>query len=133
MLSTVLGVWGDLVWAGRGKIRNRESSWQIHPRQLTQMTRNDKKLLFSNSGPPVVVKIGMTNLEEVAPYIKVIEIAEIIDHPDYTPSGKYHDIALYKLQKSIKFNEYSRPACISSVPVQWSQAIVIGFGKTDYG
>jgi hypothetical protein len=85
------------------------------------------------SGPPVVVKIGMTDLESVAPYIKDIGIAEIINHPEYKQSEKYNDIALYRLNNSIKFNEYSRPACISSVPVQWSKAIVIGFGKTEYG
>lgn len=85
------------------------------------------------SGPAIVVKVGMSNLQDIGFNIQIIEIAEIINHPKYKMSQKYDDIALYRLKQSIDFNANVRPACIQTTPIEWKKAIAIGFGKTDYG
>lgn len=85
------------------------------------------------SGPAKAVKVGMNNLNEIGYYVQTIEIAEIIDHPNYTISEKYNDITLYRLKSPMEFNEHVRPVCINTVPLEWNKAIAIGFGKTDYG
>ncbi|XP_075216398.1 venom protease-like [Lycorma delicatula] len=34
------------------------------------------------------------------------------NHPEYHPPAKYNDIALYKVNKEIEFNQYVRPVCL---------------------
>lgn len=62
------------------------------------------------------------------------DIAERIKHPDYKPSIRYHDIALLRLNRSLKLNPRVRPACLEvNSQIPGKSAIASGFGKTLYG
>lgn len=88
------------------------------------------------NGPAIIVKLGAVDLKDNGPNVQLIPISQFKTHPSYKSSEKYNDIALIRLQKEIKFNEFVRPACLNTEPLQslqWKQAIASGFGKTQYG
>jgi len=61
-------------------------------------------------------------------------IVERIKHPDYNASVRYHDIALFKLDRPLELNARVRPACLEvNTQVSDKSAIASGFGKTSYG
>lgn len=61
-------------------------------------------------------------------------ITERIQHPDYKPWVKYHDIALLKLDRPLELNPRVRPACLEvNSQIPGKSAIASGFGKTSYG
>lgn len=41
-----------------------------------------------------------------------IKIAEIIHHPKFQPPKKYNYLALFRLDKPVKFNRFIRPTCL---------------------
>ncbi|KAG8249754.1 serine-type endopeptidase activity protein [Homalodisca vitripennis] len=55
------------------------------------------------------------------------EIIERIIHPEYLRRSVYNDIALYKLEKNVEFNEYVRPICLQTKH-QFAKSYVIGAG-----
>lgn len=60
------------------------------------------------------------------------DIAERIKHPDYTNRFKYNDIALIRLDASVKFNEYIRPACLPEYSSTGFNAFATGWGRIDF-
>lgn len=44
----------------------------------------------------------------------VYEIVQRINHPQYKAPSLYHDIALYRLDRDVVFNEYIRPICLQT-------------------
>lgn len=44
----------------------------------------------------------------------IINITEIILHTEFTRTKKYNDIALIRLDRAIKFDQYIQPACLPS-------------------
>ena len=65
---------------------------------------------------------------------EVYEIIERIEHPEYRPPRLYNDIALYKLDRSVSFNAFIRPCCLSYNPEEnYKVAIVTGWGHTEWG
>lgn len=88
------------------------------------------------NGPAAVAKLGAVNLKDSGPNAQLIPISQFTKHPSYKTSEKYNDIALIQLQNKIEFNEFVRPACLNTEPLDtlhWKQAIASGFGKTQYG
>lgn len=62
-----------------------------------------------------------------------LKIIERIKHPNYKLPSKYHDIALFKLERRITFNQYIRPACLPEYnEPQTANVIASGWGLTDY-
>ncbi|CAH1405899.1 unnamed protein product [Nezara viridula] len=60
-------------------------------------------------------------------------IIERIPHPKYIPSQNYHDIALFKLDSDVVFNNYVLPICLHTKRQITSKvATVIGWGKTGF-
>lgn len=61
-------------------------------------------------------------------------IAKFISHPDYQSSDKSSDIALIKLDKTIKLEIGGmRPACLwSKSTIEMKFASIIGFGQTSF-
>lgn len=60
-------------------------------------------------------------------------IAEIFLFPFYKTTAQYEDILLLKINGSIDFNEYIRPACLSnSNSIISERVIVAGWGSTEY-
>lgn len=62
-----------------------------------------------------------------------LKIIERIKHPNYELPMKYNDIALFKLERTVTFNQYVRPACLPeySKP-QTEHALASGWGLTTY-
>lgn len=85
------------------------------------------------SGDAKKVKLGYTDPDTHPDDVKIINIIDRIHHPEYKKPYKYHDIALLKLESSVEFSPYVRPACLNTHPVHYKEAIAIGFGKTKYG
>lgn len=60
-------------------------------------------------------------------------IIKNITYPLYKFPDRYHDIALLKIDKKIKFNEYIRPACLPDVYTTPSGRIVVpGWGQNSF-
>ena len=57
-------------------------------------------------------------------------VEEIIAHSDYTPRTLNNDIALLKLNGTVKFTEFLYPACLPTSQPENDKAIVTGFGRT---
>ncbi|KAJ6638661.1 Serine protease persephone [Pseudolycoriella hygida] len=84
---------------------------------------------------PTIVRTGkitlLTNDDGVEGVTSTI--AEIISHPNYTPSRRYDDIALIRLANPIPFDDHIRPACLRSNMSDIGadvQLIVTGWGRT---
>jgi hypothetical protein len=61
-------------------------------------------------------------------------VEDIIRHPDYKPPAKYNDIALLKLKRHVKFNEFIRPACLYTRDTfDVNKTVATGWGKIDFG
>lgn len=62
-----------------------------------------------------------------------VTIGEYFKHPGYKDPSKYNDIALFKLENAITFNQYIRPACLPEYyKPKTANAIVTGWGATEY-
>ncbi|EFN81876.1 Serine protease snake [Harpegnathos saltator] len=66
---------------------------------------------------------------------QTIRIVERISHPDYKNPSEYHDIAIMKLETSVTYNAWVRPACL---PVDLpdtgtdGEAVATGWGRVDW-
>lgn len=63
------------------------------------------------------------------------KIVQRITHPDYQPSrAKYNDLALFRLEKEVKFTAYVRPICLNTNAfLKPSSVIATGWGQTANG
>jgi len=83
---------------------------------------------------PEVVRIGDLNInsddDDASP--ENIAVQQIIIHPNYNGNKKSNDIALIKLARDAKLDEYKRPACLPSQH-DWegANAVATGWGNTD--
>lgn len=60
------------------------------------------------------------------------DIVERINHPEYKEPNLYHDIALYRLDRDVKFNEFIRPICLQTdYALGKSYAIATGWGRME--
>lgn len=52
-------------------------------------------------------------------------VTEIKIHRDYDPATQQHDIALLKLNKTIKYNQFIRPVCLPTVQIKVNQTAIV--------
>ncbi|RZF45073.1 hypothetical protein LSTR_LSTR002034 [Laodelphax striatellus] len=63
-----------------------------------------------------------------------VRIVEHIEHPRYRSEDPYNDITLYRLERNVQFDGYTRPACLNSVRhLKEKQAVATGWGYTRPG
>ncbi|XP_013100659.2 serine protease snake isoform X2 [Stomoxys calcitrans] len=87
----------------------------------------------SGGKPPDMVRLGSQNLNETSKYQRDIKILIIILHPKYRSSSYYHDIALLKLTKRVRFSATIQPACLWQLPeMEMPSAIASGWGRTEF-
>ncbi len=71
-----------------------------------------------------------TNVDDARP--RTYDVIETFTHPNFNSDDKTSSIVLLKLNESVKFDEYVRPACLSvdqsSIP---SQLLEIGWAYTN--
>lgn len=71
---------------------------------------------------------------------QLLEVAEVVVHPEYTVRARYHDIALLRLAASARVQEGDvRPACLhtdldgDSDMLRGELAVVTGWGAEAFG
>lgn len=66
-------------------------------------------------------------------YPKQYNVIERIKHPNFRHPSKYNDIALLRLDNSVQFNPYIRPACLQQThSIDAEKVVASGWGKIDY-
>ncbi|XP_066245747.1 serine protease easter-like [Euwallacea similis] len=76
---------------------------------------------------------------QCAPPAVDVAVDERVAHESYNPfdANQYHDIALLRLIRNVKFSDYVKPICLPQVPTLQSKSyvnknlIVAGWGKTE--
>lgn len=62
----------------------------------------------------------------------IVKVEKSFAHPDYKRNSVYNDVALLKLQKSVKFTDYRRPACLqANKHFPGTHALASGWGATE--
>lgn len=94
--------------------------------------------LSSDTGQLVsFARVGVVNIDEDKDYRQDFRIVERIRHPSYEPPQKYHDIALLKLDKPVRFNTFVKPVCLDQTrdPVEFGgvEVQVSGWGVLSFG
>ncbi|XP_050321265.1 LOW QUALITY PROTEIN: serine protease snake [Bactrocera neohumeralis] len=87
----------------------------------------------SNAKPPDVVRLGASNLNEISNELQDIKVAVIILHPKYKSFSHYHDIALIKLESSVKISSKVHPGCLWQLPhINIPTMVATGWGRTAF-
>ena len=65
-------------------------------------------------------------------------ISEIRVHPKFSGTGFYNDLALFKLERPVRFTEYIQPICLPSQSQRRDTFVgqvptIVGWGTTYYG
>ena len=68
----------------------------------------------------------------------IFQISEIRIHPQFTGTGFYNDLALFKLEKPVRFTDYIQPICLPSNSQRQESFVgqvptIVGWGTTYYG
>ena len=84
-------------------------------------------------------RFGEYNLRTTDPgESDIFQISEIRIHPQFTGTGFYNDLALFKLERPVSFTDYIQPICLPS-NLQRTESFVgqvptiVGWGTTYYG
>lgn len=84
-------------------------------------------------GSPQIVRLGELDLTVESDDEFDVGIEYIRRHPEHRFKYSYHDIALIKLNQSIPFSYYIRPACLwDSIALNVTSVIATGFGNTEF-
>lgn len=81
------------------------------------------------------IRLGELNIadETDTPHVD-FSVFEKIPHPSYRPPARYNDIALLKMDRTVEFNVYIRPACLHTTTadiIPHSKYIATGWGLTE--
>lgn len=80
----------------------------------------------------MVVRLGEYDRGAVeAPERLDLDVDQTFVPPDFINSRKYNDIGLIRMVRSVQFNQYIRPACLSNTfEAETTRAKLTGWGKT---
>lgn len=84
-------------------------------------------------------RFGEYNLRVTDPgESEIFQISEIRIHPQFTGTGFYNDLALFKLERPVSFSDYIQPICLPSNSQRTESFIgqvptIVGWGTTYYG
>ncbi|KAK4871702.1 hypothetical protein RN001_015826 [Aquatica leii] len=86
-------------------------------------------------GAPITIRLGDIDLKRSDDGTEYVDydIQDIKVHEQYKPPTHYHDIALLKTVKEVKFTNFIRPACLwSKFEIDHNISVATGWGKTGY-
>ena len=82
----------------------------------------------------IFVILGETNILHKSGHEVIREVQAIYSHPDYAIAARYdYDVALLRLNGSVKFTHYIQPACLPHLNPKLPAGMnctVTGFGRT---
>lgn len=87
----------------------------------------------SHNKRPSVARFGEQNIQsdDDGASVQDIAIESVLRHPQYKPSSKYFDIALFKLERRVIITDNVRPACLwQRQNIEYTSAIATGWGLT---
>jgi hypothetical protein len=102
------------------------------------MTRCEKNG-FRFRASQYTARFGEYNLRTTDPgESEIFQISEIRIHPQFTGTGFYNDLALFKLERPVSFTDYIQPICLPSNSQRTESFIgqvptIVGWGTTYYG
>lgn len=81
--------------------------------------------------PPTVVRLGEYDLStDDDSEHQDMEISEIVHHPAYNGIQAYNDVSLIRLNKSVAFGRFIKPACLWQLDTIPSERLIaIGWGQ----
>ena len=79
------------------------------------------------------VKLGDVKRNESNANTYTYEIIERIKHQNFTSRAIDHNVALFKLDKDVEFNDYVKPACLPVNNKEPELAVGTGWGITEFG
>lgn len=104
--------------------------------------RSRKRICFCSSviffrGNANWVRLGALNLEtaDKDEEVQDFRVIERIRHPSYKRPSEYHDIALLRLERDVRFGAFIKPCCLANhLPdTGEGKAIAMGWGRVDWG
>ncbi|KAL0269884.1 UNVERIFIED_CONTAM: hypothetical protein PYX00_007471 [Menopon gallinae] len=131
--NTTVGEFPHMAAIGYHDAGKRDISWKCGGSLISdQYVLTAAHCAVRSAGKPVRVRLGDYNLHSTndGATPEDYSISEIINHPDYKPPAKYHDIALLKLGRRVNIRKNIRPACLhtkSGLPEP--KVIAIGWGR----
>ncbi|KAG5882467.1 hypothetical protein JTB14_014181 [Gonioctena quinquepunctata] len=64
---------------------------------------------------------------------QLLSIKRSIPHPEFESPSRYHDIALFELEKEAKWTLFVAPACLDTLRIhEEKQMIATGWGRTEF-
>lgn len=80
---------------------------------------------------PKIIRLGEHNLKHKNSRIEDFGISLSIRHPKYRANSKYHDIALFQLDRNVRISDFIKPACLwQKFDVHYRSGIATGWGLT---
>ncbi|XP_036152469.1 transmembrane protease serine 12 [Myotis myotis] len=101
------------------------NSWVLTAAHCTRDTRD-----------PVVWRavLGTNNIDGRRPHGKIIKVKAIIVHPNFHLETYVNDIALFRLKKAVRYNNYIQPICLPFDVFQKldekTECFIGGWGRT---
>lgn len=94
-------------------------------------TRGQPLYIFPSTEKNFSIRVGKHDLFVLEKTEQSSEISDFIPHPKYDPRTKDNDLMLLRIKNPVKFNDYIRPATLTSMSVQpGTSCIVSGWGLT---
>ncbi|GAB0087377.1 serine protease snake-like [Sergentomyia squamirostris] len=85
---------------------------------------------------PTIIRLGERDLftDDDNEGVRDFGIENVSTHPEYRSISIYNDIALVKLNETVQFTKYIRPACLNSVEEGINKYMMAtGWGHTSFG
>ncbi|KAH6931699.1 hypothetical protein HPB50_027245 [Hyalomma asiaticum] len=84
----------------------------------------------------ITIRLGAHNIQEQSENVRDIEVSRIREHPGFQKDTFMNDIAVLRLKRPVKFDEYIRPVCLPERDDEsyfGKNAVATGWGTQTFG